>query len=45
LRYREKAEGERMMNALHLIWIVPVAAVGGFVLAVLLAAGNDTKEE
>lgn len=34
-----------MINALHLLWIVPLAATFGFVLAALLAAGKDTKEE
>lgn len=29
-----------MINALHLIWIVPLAAAFGFFLAALLAAGK-----
>ena len=30
-----------MMNALHLIWIVPLAAMIGFFTAALLSAGRD----
>lgn len=29
-----------MINALHLIWIVPLAASAGFVFAALLSAGK-----
>lgn len=29
-----------MMNALHLIWIVPAAALFGFAVAAILAAGK-----
>lgn len=29
------------MSALHLIWIVPLAAMVGFITAALLAAGRD----
>lgn len=34
-----------MINALHLIWIVPLSAAVGFVIAALMAAGKNTKEE
>lgn len=34
-----------MINALHLLWIVPAAATVGFVLAAWLAAGKDTGGE
>lgn len=30
-----------MMSALHLIWIIPLAAMMGFITAALLAAGRD----
>jgi hypothetical protein len=30
-----------MINALHLTWIVPLAAVIGFVVAALLAANKN----
>jgi hypothetical protein len=30
-----------MINALHLIWIVPAAASFGLVVAAVLAAGRD----
>jgi hypothetical protein len=36
-----------MINALHLLWIVPLAAAAGYVLAALLAANQmsqGTKE-
>lgn len=29
------------MNALHLVWIIPAAVVGGFILGAVLAAGSD----
>ena len=29
------------MSALHLIWIVPLAAMIGFITAALMAAGRD----
>lgn len=34
-----------MIHALHLLWIVPIAASFGFMIAALLAAGknNDFK--
>lgn len=31
------------MNALHLLWIVPVAGSVGFMVAALLAAGEEKK--
>jgi hypothetical protein len=30
-----------MINALHLIWIIPAAASFGLVVAAVLAAGRD----
>lgn len=30
-----------MINALHLIWIIPAAATFGLVVAAVLAAGRD----
>lgn len=30
-----------MINTLHLLWIVPAAAMFGFALAALLAAGKN----
>lgn len=30
-----------MMNALHLLWIIPLAATFGFFIAAMLAAGKD----
>lgn len=30
-----------MINALHLIWIIPAAASFGFVMAAILAAGRE----
>lgn len=30
-----------MMNALHLIWIIPAAAMFGFMLCALLSANRD----
>lgn len=30
-----------MMNALHLLWIIPLAAMFGFFIAAMLAAGKD----
>ena len=30
-----------MINALHLLWIIPAAATFGFVMAAILAAGKD----
>ena len=30
-----------MINALHLIWIIPLSAALGFVLAALMAANHD----
>jgi hypothetical protein len=38
-------EVKDMINILHLLWIVPAAAAFGFMLAALLASGNDTKGE
>lgn len=32
-----------MINALHLIWIIPLAATFGFFVAAMLAAGKDEK--
>lgn len=32
-----------MMSALHLIWVIPLAASIGFVTAALMAAGRDHK--
>lgn len=32
-----------MINALHLIWIIPCAAIAGFLLAALLTAGSDRE--
>jgi hypothetical protein len=29
------------MNALHLIWIIPLSASFGFMVAAVLAAGKD----
>lgn len=29
------------MSALHLIWIIPLAASAGYLLAALLAAGKE----
>lgn len=29
------------MNALHLLWIIPLSATFGFFIAVMLAAGKD----
>lgn len=34
-----------MIPALHLLWIVPLAASVGFVWAAVLAAGKETDEE
>lgn len=33
------------MNALHLLWIVPTAAVVGFCWGAVLAAGKDTPPQ
>lgn len=30
-----------MMSALHLLWIVPVSILFGFVIAAILAAGKE----
>lgn len=30
-----------MINALHLLWIIPAAVTFGFVMAAILAAGKD----
>jgi hypothetical protein len=30
-----------MMNALHLIWIIPLAVMFGFFIAAMLAIGKD----
>jgi hypothetical protein len=30
-----------MINALHLLWIVPLATMFGFFIAALLAAGKE----
>lgn len=30
-----------MLNALHLLWIVPAAACFGFAVAAILAAGKE----
>lgn len=32
-----------MMNALHLLWIVPMAGIIGFGIAALMAAGKDEE--
>lgn len=32
-----------MMSALHLLWIIPLAATIGFVAAALLSANNDER--
>jgi hypothetical protein len=29
------------MNALHLLWIIPLSAIFGFFIAAILAAGKD----
>ena len=34
-----------MINALHLLWIIPVAGSIGFMLAALLAAANGENHE
>jgi len=31
------------MSALHLLWIVPVATLGGFILCALLVGGGRSK--
>lgn len=31
------------MNALHLLWIVPIAAMFGFMVAALMAEAGDDK--
>lgn len=33
------------MNAMHLVWIIPAAVVGGFILGAVLAAGNPPAEQ
>lgn len=33
-----------MINAFHLLWIVPLAGAVGFVTAALLAAGKDESK-
>lgn len=30
-----------MMNALHLLWIIPLAVMFGFFIAAMLAMGKD----
>ena len=30
-----------MINALHLIWIIPLAVVFGYAIATLMVAGNS----
>jgi hypothetical protein len=30
-----------MMNALHLLWIIPLSATFGFFIAAMLAMGKD----
>lgn len=30
-----------MMNALHLLWIIPLSAMFGFFIAAMLAMGKD----
>lgn len=30
-----------MMNALHLLWIIPLAVMFGFLIAAMLAMGKD----
>lgn len=32
-----------MMNALHLLWIIPLSAFIGMLLAALLSAGRDNN--
>lgn len=32
-----------MINALHLLWIVPLAASFGFMLCAVLSVGKDDK--
>ena len=33
------------MNALHLIWIIPLSASFGFMVAAVLAAGGGSDDE
>lgn len=33
------------MSAWHLLWIVPAAAIIGFIWGAVLAAGNDTTPQ
>lgn len=33
------------MNAWHLLWIVPAAAILGFIWGAILAAGNDAPPQ
>lgn len=34
-----------MINALHLMWIVPLAAFLGFVLGAIMAVGKQSEKE
>lgn len=33
-----------MIGALHLLWIIPLAAIFGFLIAALLSANKDYEE-
>ena len=34
-----------MINALHLIWIIPMSAMFGYMIAALMAAAKDGRKE
>lgn len=34
-----------MINALHLIWIIPCAAIAGFLFCALLSANNTGRDD
>ena len=44
---RDKQKGVNMIHALHLLWIVPLAASFGFMICAVLAGGsrNERLEE